>query len=244
VNQTIITSVFETKRGNYEELLRVFLYSAKKHMPNARVVVVRDIPKRKGRGVVYDAMTNRLDSWVPVAIKTKGNIIFCDVDLIFRADLFKVFDLYKFNVAYTGRNSHKKPINGGIVFVRDGSQSFIQKWAHINRKMFHNVQFHNQWRRVCCGMNQPAFWWLLKHPHVHRCRMVQLPCLKYNACEPEWVKMRDDVQVIHLKRDVRQAVKGKKVKLPKGAERAIAMWRKYEVESRPPVVEAAPVVTP
>lgn len=233
MNQTIITSVFETKRGNYEELLRVFTYSAKKHMPNAKIVVVRDVPKSRGRGNTYDAMTNRLDSWVPVVLKTKGNIILCDVDLIFRADLFKVFSLYKFNVAYTGRKSRKKPINGGIVFIRDGSQSFIQKWAHVNRKMFHNPKFHNQWRRLCCGMNQPAFWYLLKHPHKHRMKMVQLPCLKYNACEPEWAAMRSDVQVIHLKRDLRLAVRGKSVKLPKGANKAIAMWSKYEIASRP-----------
>jgi len=239
--QTIITSVFETKRGNYEELLRVFLYSAKKHMPNARVVVVRDIPARKGRSVAYNAMTSRLDSWVPVVLKTKGDIILCDVDLIFRADLFKVFDRYRFNVAYTGRVSRKKPINGGVVFIRDGSQKFVQLWAHVNRKMFKNQKFHNQWRRLCCGMNQPAFWYLLKHPAKHRTRMLQLPCVVYNACEPEWAAMRDP-QVIHLKRDLRLAVRGKNVKLPKGADKALAIWRKYELASRP--APAPVVVTP
>lgn len=238
--QTIITSVFETKRGNYEELLRVFLYSAKKHMPNARVIVVRDIPACHGRSVAYNAMTSRLDSWVPVVLKTKGDIILCDVDLIFRADLFKVFKLYKFNVAYTGRASRKKPINGGVVFVRDGAQKFVKLWAAVNHKMFKDKAFHNQWRRLCCGMNQPAFWYLLKHPHKHRMRMLQIPCLKYNACEAEWPKMRDDVQVIHLKRDLRLAVRGKG-KVPKGADRALAIWRKYEEGSRPaPVAEVTP----
>jgi hypothetical protein len=234
MNQTIITSVFETSRGNYEELLRVFLYSAKKHMPHARVVVVRDIPDRKGRSNAYNAMTQRLDSWVPVVLATKGDIILCDVDLVFRADLFKVFGLYKFDVAYTGRRHPRKPINGGVVFLRDGAQKFIKRWADVNAKFFRHPALHRVWRRQCCGMNQPAFWYLLKHPAKHGCRMLQIPCARYNACEPEWPGMREDVQVIHLKRDLRLAVKGKG-QIPKGAARAIAIWRKYEQASRPVV---------
>lgn len=232
MRQYIVTSVFETSRGNYEELLRVFLYSAKKHMPDAEVIVVRDIPKRRGRRNAYNAMTSRLDSWVPVVKNLKGNIILCDVDLIFRDDLFKVFDKYKFKIAYTGRKNKKKPINGGVVFIRDGAQSFVQKWARINRKMFYNRAFHYRWKRKCCGMNQPAFWYLLKHPKKHRCKMVQIPCLKYNACETEWSHMSDDVKVIHLKRDLRMAAKGKDVKMSRGMERAIGMWREYEEASR------------
>jgi len=237
---TIITSVFETKRGNYEELLRVFEYSAKKHMPKAKIIVVRNIPHLTGRGNTYDDMTNRLDSWVPVVSKIKDNIILCDVDIVFRGDLFKVFDRFKFDVAYTGRKSRKKPINGGIVFIRNGAQGFVKKWAAINRKMFYNKVFHNQWRRQCCGMNQPAFWYLLRHQYVHRCRMLQLPCLIYNACEDEWPRMKDNAQAIHLKRDLRLAVAGKG-KPPKGADKALAIWRKYELASRPaPVVEVEP----
>jgi glycosyltransferase involved in cell wall biosynthesis len=211
---------------------RVFEYSVKKHMPNAQIIVVRDIPKRRGRGVAYDAMTNRLDSWVPVVMKTKGDIILCDVDLIFRADLFKVFQNHKFDVAYTGRNSRRKPINGGIVFIRDGAQGFVKQWAKINRRMHKDRAFHRIWRKKCCGMNQPAFWYLLKNPKAHKKTMLKLPCLRFNACETEWAKMGNDVKVIHLKRELRRYADGKPVKLHRGADRAIKMWREYEVASR------------
>jgi hypothetical protein len=51
-----------------------------------------------------------------------------------------------------------------------------------------------------------------------------------------------DPHVIHLKRDLRLAVRGKNVKLPKGADKALAIWRKYELASRP--APAPVVVTP
>lgn len=231
---TIITTIFETKRGNYEDLLKVFLYSARKHMPTADIKVVREVTMPDGKSKndlrYRNAMTARLNSWVKAVENTKGNIILCDVDLVFRADIFKVFDKFKFNIAYTGRKSHKKPINGGVTFIRDGAQKFVKIWAAVNAKMFKDVALHNKWRQKCCGLNQPSFYYLIRYPHKHGFKMLELPCLKYNACEPEWAKMPNDVQVIHLKRDLRQAILGKGG-IPKGAERAIAMWREYEREA-------------
>lgn len=233
MNKTIVTSVFESSRGNYEDLLRVFLYSAKRHMPEAEVKVVRDVPDRKGRSQAYNAMTSRLDSWVPVVNKILGDTILCDVDLVFRADLFEVFNKFDFDIAYTGRVSTRKPINGGVVFIRDGSQSFVEKWSQVNFNMFSDEKFHSKWQKFCCGMNQPAFWYLLKNPSLHGCRMLEIPCLQYNACEDEWPKMSDDVQVVHLKQALRVVAKGKgKVSTPRGAERAIAMWKEYDEESK------------
>lgn len=227
---TIITSVFETERGNYEDLLRVFRYSAHKHMPTAAIEVIRKVVMCSGRKVAYNAMTARLNSWVKAVEETRGNIIICDVDLIFRANLFKVFDQYQFDIAYTGRKSKRKPINGGVVFIRDGAQKFVRLWAKVNAKMFKDIGFHNKWRKKCCGMNQPAFYYLVRHKEKYGLNMIEIPCLKYNACENEWPKMADDVQVVHLKRDLRRAVSGKD-KTPAGAERAVAMWRKYEREA-------------
>lgn len=231
MHKTIITSVFETIRGNYEELLQVFTYSARLHMPDADLVVVRDIPKRAGRSNAYNAMTARLDSWVPVVLNTPGDIILCDVDLIFRDDLFKVFAEYEFDVAYTGRKSRSKPINGGLVFIRDGSQRFTRTWARVNRRMFRDGKFHARWRKKCRGMNQSALWYLIYRQKYHNYKMLELPCAVYNACDQEWASMPDDVQVIHLKRALRRTLDGRG-KMPAGAERAIAMWREYEEASR------------
>ena len=228
---TLITSIFESERGNYDDMLRVFLYSARKHMPGAAIKVVREITMPSGRSNAYNAMTARLNSWVKAVEDTKGNIILCDVDLVFRADIFKVFDKFKFDIAYTGRKSHNKPINGGVVFIRDGAQGFVRTWAAVNAKMFKDIELHNKWRHKCCGMNQPAFFYLMRYKEKHGFKMLEIPCLVYNACEAEWPKMTESVQVIHLKRDLRLAVKGEG-SIPMGAERAIAIWRKAEQESR------------
>ena len=228
---TIITSVFETVRGNYDDLLRVFLYSAHKHMTDADINVIRKVDMVKGRNNALNAMTARLNSWVAPVEKTKGNIILCDVDLIFRADLFKVFDDYNFDVAYTSRKSKSKPINGGMVFIRDGSQDFIRTWAAVNAKMFTDRAFHARWRHKCRGMNQPSFWYLIKNPAKHGKNIVSVPCLRYNACDQEWATMPDDVQVIHLKLALRRVVNGKD-EMPRGAERAVKIWKEYEREAR------------
>ena len=227
---TIITSVFKTKRGNYEDLFRVFDYSARKFMPEAEIKVIRKMTIPKGRNQNYSAMTARLESWVPVVNKTKGNIILCDVDLIFRADLFKVFDDYDFDVAYTNRNSKSKPLNGGIIFIRDGAQVFVKTWAEVNRKLYSDIALHQRWRKKCRGMNQPSLYYLIKNPEKHGLKIIGLPCSIYNACNQEWATMPEDVQVIHLKKALRYVINGK-AKLPAGADRAIAIWREMEREA-------------
>jgi hypothetical protein len=176
-------------------------------------------------------MTARLNSWAKAAEEIPGDLILCDVDLIFRADLFKVFAQYDFDIAYTSRKSRSKPLNGGIVFVRDRARGFVRQWAAVNARMFADRKLHNAWRRHCRGMNQPALLYLIKNPEKHGLKILALPCLTFNACDQEWKRMGDDVQVVHLKRALRRVLTGRD-KLPTGAARAVALWREYEREAQ------------
>jgi hypothetical protein len=229
---TIITSVFEAKRGYYGDLFKVWQYSVRKHMPDVDILVLNETPKLPtGRNNNYSALTARLNSWVAAAEKTKGDIIFMDVDMVVLGNLFTVFDEYDFDIAYTGRVSKAHPINGGILFVRDGAQGFIKTWARVNRKFYHNKKLHSVWRKKCRGMNQPALWYLINNPGKHGKKTLSLPCLKYNACEPEWPRMGNDVQVIHLKKIGRRVIDSNYKPVRPGADKAVAIWRKYEGEA-------------
>jgi hypothetical protein len=230
---TIITSAFEAKRGYYGDLYRVWEYSVRNHMPGAEIVCLNETPRLpKGRNDNYAALTARLNSWVGAAEKTKGNIIFMDVDMVVRADLFKAFDDFEFDIAYTGRRNRKHPLNGGILFVRDGAQDFIRKWASINNVFFRDLKLHKIWRKKCRGMNQPALWYLIKHPEKHGKKMLSLPCSIYNACEPEWAGMGDEAQVIHLKKIGRRVIDAGYKPKRAGAMRAVEIWREYEEAAR------------
>jgi hypothetical protein len=228
---TIITSVFEAKAADkFGDLYKVWEYSIRKHMPDVDILCLNETPiLPTARNANYNALTARLNSWVIAAEKTKGDIIFMDVDTVVLGDLFKVFDQYQFDIAYTGRRNRKHPINGGILFVRDGAQDFIRVWSSVNNKFYHDGALHKVWRKKCRGMNQPALWYLIKHPEKHGKKLVSLPCLIYNACEPEWPYMTDEVQMIHLKKVRRLVASGQTDNA--GADKVIKIWRKYEGEA-------------
>ena len=119
VRQTIITAAFSTNRGIYDNFRKVFYYSVKKHMPNAEIICLTEVPKiNRSRGNTYAAMTERLNMWKEAVKDITGNIILCDIDIVFLSDMFTAFDDFDFDVAYTKRGGHHKPINGGAVFVR------------------------------------------------------------------------------------------------------------------------------
>jgi len=228
VRTTLITSCFETQRGYYGDLLKVFKYSAGLHMPDVNIIVIDKQPEiDMSRGNTYGAMTARLNQWAEVIGGVKGNIILADVDMVFLDDVTHVFHEYEFDVAYTSRKSKFKPINGGIIFIRDGAQDFIKIWAVINNKMHSDPLFHNQWRKKYKGMNQPALGYLIEKPHKHKFKMKALPCSVYNACDQEWKRIDGNTKVIHLKKALRKALDGEPIK---GAEKALEIWKKYEEE--------------
>lgn len=202
-------------------------------MPDANILVLNETPPLPtGRNDNYSALTARLNSWVGAAENTKGDIIFMDVDMVVLGDLAKVFEQYEFDIAYTGRHNKKHPINGGVLFVRDGAQGFIRKWARINNLFYRDGKLHKIWRKKCRGMNQPALWYLIKHPEKHHKKLLSLPCLMYNACEPEWPYITDAVQVIHLKKIGRRVIDSNYKPKRVGALKAVDIWRGLEEESR------------
>jgi hypothetical protein len=222
---TIITSCFETQRGHYGDLLKVFKYTASLYMPDADLIVIDKQPViDMSRGNTYGAMTARLNQWSEIIQDIKGNIILADVDMFFLDDITDVFNKYDFDVAYTARRSKWKPINGGMVFIRDGAQKFVNIWAKVNNKMHRDIEYHNKWRKKYKGMNQPALGYLIENPHKHGMKLKALPCLEYNACDQEWKHINENTKVIHLKRALRKALDGKPVK---GSEKILEMWRGY-----------------
>lgn len=226
--RNILTSCFKGL-GDYLTLYKAFERSVKENMPDANIICLDDQPKfPKGRTKRYQAMTARLRQWATVLPTIKGDILLADCDIVFNGDMMKVFDDYDFDIAYTKRKHRNKPINGGIIWMRDTPRArrFMQMWHEVNVKMFKDIEFHNKWKKKFRGMNQPAFGYLLKNPKKHKCKMVGLPCLKYNACDPEWAKIKDDVVAIHLKTQLRKAAL-KTHKAPAKWQKAFNIWLKY-----------------
>ena len=231
VRQSIITAAFSTNRGIYDNFRKVFYYSAKKHMPNAEIICLTEVPKiNRSRGNTYAAMTERLNMWKEAVKDITGNIILCDIDIVFLSDMFKAFEDFEFDVAYTKRGGHHKPINGGVVFMRESGKKFIDTWTAVNNKMYVDVKLHKKWKRKYHGMNQASLGYLIEHPEKHGIKLIALPCQKYNACEKEWPHISAETKAIHLKTMLRHATtKGKSI--DKGAQKAMTIWKQYAKEA-------------
>lgn len=64
------------------------------------------------------------------AVETScDRLVFCDVDVYFLDDPFKVFDKRKFDLGLTKRiHSYKFPVNSGVFFVRPEGRDFLSEF--------------------------------------------------------------------------------------------------------------------
>lgn len=226
---------------SYKRLLDVWKYSAQKHMPEATIEIIHCAPPQKvsNRNTGLITNTAKLSRWIEAMERCKDEeIIFCDCDLLFLGDMEDAFREYKFDIAQTFRHhvEHGKariPINGGVLFVRNNERTlhFMKEYLRINNEMYCNPEFHAPYRLKYAGMNQSAVGYLLEHPELHECKLIDLPCAKWNNCNTEWHLFNNDTRCIHFKSQLRRAALNQ---APSNGvmQPFVNLWRKYESEMK------------
>lgn len=206
---TIVTAQFDKHNDNYEILLNVFLHSIERNMPGTKTVVLRgNYPRRQDKRLPlgYTANAKKLEYWVDELDNVRGNIIFMDCDMVVTGDMGQAFQ-EDFDIAYTFRNPDKVsyPINGGVVFARTNQRTtnFFRKWLEIDKKMYHNHNFHTQYRSKYRGMNQASFGWMIEN-YDGSIDLSKLPCQKWNVCDEDWNVIDKNCLCIHVKNKLRK----------------------------------------
>lgn len=229
----IITVYFENDEApkDFEKVLDIYEYSAKKYMSNSNVKIHKfNKPTRDYFSSIkesqwlheneymkfpnwYTSNLYKLDRWVEILSTVTDNTIITDCDIFFTDDISYVFE-EDFDIAYTKRTDYdklycdiyRKPINGGVFFFKptQKSKEFIKKWKEINWRMALDEIFYNEWQLRYSGCNQTAFGYLLENDT--ETNIKELPCAIYNGCAIDLIKYKERVlpKVVHIKRPIWQ----------------------------------------
>ena len=216
----------------YNELTNVLIYSIEKYMPDAEWILNwLEEPELNGKikGIVTN--TVKLDKWVEELNKCKfgDRVIFLDCDMLLLGSLDGAFD-DTFDVGYTERDESIYPINGGAIYVNVNEKSikFFNKFKKVNDKMYHDVEFHQVWRKKYAGMNQAAFGYMLENKS-NIAKLKSLPCSKWNVCQNDWCKISDDARLLHIKGRLR-SVLFKSDPIPEDLKKSSDLWLKHKNE--------------
>jgi hypothetical protein len=209
----------------YERLIKVFLYTIKENMPDAEPEVYK-LPFPAPEDRRFQAQILKQRYWTYLALKQIQNYIIMDLDMMVMGDMSHAFR-YDFDIAYTSRRLHRKPLNGGMIFCRPtaATNNFWKEWlenceeAYVNK----SIQYRNN--TECKGFAQSALWYTINN-HRHPVNIIDLPCVEYNACDEEWMNIDyTKIKAIHIKSRMRKSIFG-----PKWApdQKVHDLWREYE----------------
>jgi len=235
-----LSKVFKASTQHYNPNANVNIYelkSLKSHIPESIKLDIgsESIEENKDRKFGFYANTCKLNKWIDLItdMKDGSQIIYCDVDMLCRGDMSYAFDK-DFDLAYTVRDTKsdgKLPFNGGVIFIRknDKSIKFLKKWKEINQKMYEDIIFHNDYKKIYGGMNQSSFGYMLEN-YKDILNIKELPCEIYNSCNNTWHTAMEKAKMIHIKSNLRRLVLGKKTikTKEKYLEDIINEWKKWE----------------
>ena len=221
-----VTCQFDAYGSNYERLLQTFIESWKANSKIPLEVHRIDPPTIGSRHASFYWNHKKLRHWID---SLEGDTIFVDCDMLLLDDISAGFDKVA-HIGITERPYDRYPFNGGVVFVRDNTQSrqFLEKWYEIDGQMLKDRSFHKPYIEKYAGMNQSSMGWMWESvdwkPYIS-----VLPCATYNLCQPwhDW----QNAKLIHVKSMLRQRVLNgytsqtadMKIKLNQIAE----AWEKY-----------------
>lgn len=220
----------------YKKLVDVFCFSAKYNCPDAEIKkMIVPAPPKIDRKQGIESNTYKLNFWVDELCNSMGQeVILIDCDMCVTGDLFSAFDQYDFDIAYTKRESHKLPLNGGVIFVRVNERSieWFKQLRDANNKMYNDQEFHRTWRNKYAGINQAAMGYLIETYTPKRIDLIGISCLEWNCANPEWKFFNKDTKVIHVKGKLRcvcvkEDVKYKNVPLETVGP-CFDVWKEYE----------------
>jgi len=166
-------------------------------------------PRRKELNFMYNGV--KLKLWLDFLEKTNDNIIFADCDMLAVKSAEHAFDI-PFDVAFTARtHTTRIPMNGGIMMVRptEAARRFFREMLLINNKMYKDIKFHNQWRKIYAGMNQAAFGYTYKKGK-HGAKVHRYITREWNAVDCDWTNIQKNTVFIHYKSKLRKMVLGER----------------------------------
>jgi hypothetical protein len=216
VGVELVTVVFGHTGGpttKFGRLLHAWCASAVRSNPGGRIVVVEadppdmnsvqmDIKNSHKVGCINNSY--KLHIWKKYIDEVaRYDVVFLDCDMVILRDLAEGFCEKggSWDVAWT-RRSGRNYINGGTVFCRNtqGTRDFMAKWCDVNDYIFSDRQRLERHLNAHLGLNQTALHKMLVNNMIpETCRIVDLPCLRYNCCDQHWHEFGPHVSVLHVK---------------------------------------------
>lgn len=218
----IVTTYFPDERGKtgYDRMLMAFAASVRSNssLP-LEVIRPKCLPKGKSSRHKIDMNTHKLEAMAEYAMRTDGDILFLDCDMLVLSDPAEVFDV-DFDAAYTVADYPRyPPFNGGFLAFR-GYHGRVELYAlqEMNAKLHRDPELHEKYRAKYQGINQSAMGALFENGHVWQ----KFPMSTWNLCEP-WPKEFSFPKILHCKAKLmRSCLAGEE------SARWVKTWQGYE----------------
>ena len=195
-----IITVFFARSPKYNKLLKVFETSLKLHMPNIDYQRI-DIPKPKNIDHKRDTAFAFIAAAKHALYHKKGIIAVADCDLMFLKSIENIKQ-YDFDIAITTRKKMK--YNTGLWFMRPTKEAkkFLIEWMIKTVYLMKNFCEQEEFCWDHGGIDQAAL-----HLAIQKnteTKILELPCMEWNATQSEWRNINDQTRVIHIKSKLRE----------------------------------------
>ena len=235
----IISSYFNRKKGigkykdvDYSKLKKVFENSLQFTMPDMKYHIYEMKPPRPETWR-HDLAHSSLKVSQEV-LRTKELTAVCDIDLMFLRDISDIQEM-DFDIAITKRN-FKAPINSGVWFYRPGknAENFVNLWIKNKLKIMKNYSKYEKTVIKAAGINQGSLVMTIEElgPKI---KLLELPCVEWNATQTEWKKITDKTRIIHIKSEVRKYCLGLWKSTKEGHEYMVPLvdkWKSFLKEDK------------
>lgn len=195
-----IITVFFARSNKYHKLLKVFENSLKAHMIDVDYERI-DIPKPENIDHKRDTAFAFLAAAKHALYHKKGILAVADCDLMFLKSIESISN-YDFDIAITTRNKMK--YNTGLWFMRPtkAAQKFIIQWIIKTNYLKDNFCEKEGYCWEFGGIDQAALHDTIKKNK--KAKVLELPCVEWNATQSEWKNINDHTRVIHIKSALRE----------------------------------------
>lgn len=183
---------------NYSRLAEVWLYSARKAHPDAKVKL-KQVASQPSRTTHQRRNQYKLVEWNKVVQAATEDTILMDVDMVVYHDISDVFEK-DFDVCYTRRTATRMPLNGGVLFVKPtkAAREFFTQWLKVDAELLQKRNRYQPYIRKYGGQNQASFGWMLERGK-YDAKIKHVDCTWYNCCNEEWPGINDATRVVHHK---------------------------------------------
>jgi len=194
----IVAITFTKNISDFDNLLKVWEYTAKKYMPDAKVKLLKIPPpeKKKRPCDPYMAYTSsyafmEMVKWV---LKQNENCIITDADIMFTGNCEEVFNK-EFDIAVTVRDAPCW-INAGVVFYKPTQEGkrLLQEVFTLTLEMARRPYRHLEALKRFLGADQAALALL-----TEKYNLLKLPCEIWNNEQHSIDRFSEETKIVHMK---------------------------------------------